>query len=96
MEQQIPIMGEARGLGLMLGFELVEDKKSLRPVSSQAMEEIFMDLLRSGVLVMFGSSGSGNSMRLYPPLNIDREIALNGIAIIKKVLLRQSARMGVA
>jgi 4-aminobutyrate aminotransferase-like enzyme len=96
MEQEIPIMGEARGLGLMLGFELVEDKKSLRPVSSQAMEEIFMDLLRSGVLVMFGSSGSGNSMRLYPPLNIDREIALNGIAIIKKVLLRQSKRMGVA
>jgi len=60
------------------------------------MEEIFMDLLRHGVLVMFGSSGSGNSMRLYPPLNIDRQTALNGIAILKQVLLRQSARMGVA
>lgn len=94
MEQEVPIMGEARGLGLMLGFELVEDKKSGRPVSSTAMEEIFMDLLRSGVLVMFGSSGSGNSMRLYPPLNIDPQIARNGIAIIKQVLLRQSARMG--
>ena len=89
-------MGEARGLGLMLGFELVSNKKTLAPVSSKQMEDIFMDLLRSGVLVMFGSSGSGNSMRLYPPLNIDREIALNGIAIIKKVLLRQSARMGAA
>jgi 4-aminobutyrate aminotransferase-like enzyme len=96
MEQQIPIMGEARGLGLMLGFELVEDKQSLKPVSSKQMEEIFMDLLRHGVLVMFGSSGSGNSMRLYPPLNIDREIALKGLEILKDVLLRQSAQMGAA
>ncbi len=96
MEQEVPIMGEARGRGLMLGFELVENKQTLAPVSSKQMEEIFMDLLNNGVLVMFGSSGSGNSMRLYPPLNIDREIALKGIAIIREVLLRQSARMGVA
>ena len=96
MEREIPIMGEARGRGLMLGFELVTDKKTFAPVGSKEMEEIFMDLLRNGVLVMFGSSGSGNSMRLYPPLNIDREVALKGISIIKDVLLRQSKRMGVA
>lgn len=90
MEQVVPIMGEARGQGLMLGFELVTDKRTLAPLVGQKMEDIFMDLLRHGVLVMFGSSGSGNSMRLYPPLNIDREIALNGIRIIEEVLLRHS------
>lgn len=96
MELEVPIMGEARGLGLMLGFELVADKKTLAPLVGQAMEDIFMDLLRHGVLVMFGSSGSGNSMRLYPPLAIDREIALNGIRIIKDVLMRQSKKLGLA
>lgn len=87
MEATIPIMGEARGRGLMLGFELVKDG---RPLVGKAMEDLFLDLLRHGVLVMFGSSGSGNSMRLYPPLNIDRAVAFHGLQIIEDVLKRHA------
>jgi 4-aminobutyrate aminotransferase-like enzyme len=50
------------------------------------LKKVFEALLREGVLVMLG----GNSFRLYPALNIDREIAIHGVQIIDRVLREQS------
>ncbi|MGA8312227.1 MAG: aminotransferase class III-fold pyridoxal phosphate-dependent enzyme [Terriglobales bacterium] len=69
MQKHNPLIGEVRGLGLMIGVELVKDEK-LSPATSEA-EGIRDGLLRQGVLVGVGGV-YGNVIRFQPPLIIAR------------------------
>ena len=64
------MIGEVRGLGLMIGVELVKDEK-LTPATSEA-DAIRDGLLRQGVLVGVGGV-YGNVIRFQPPLIISRQ-----------------------
>jgi 4-aminobutyrate aminotransferase / (S)-3-amino-2-methylpropionate transaminase / 5-aminovalerate transaminase len=70
LQKQNPLIGEVRGVGLMIGVELVRDEK-LTPATSEA-EAIRDALLRQGVLVGVGGV-HGNVIRFQPPLVIARE-----------------------
>jgi len=67
LQKQNPLIGEVRGLGLMIGVELVKDEK-LTPAASEA-EAIRESLLKQGVLVGLGGV-FGNVIRFQPPLII--------------------------
>ena len=71
-------MDEVRGKGLLLGFELVRDKKSRTPLPKSQCEQIFQLCLRRGLLTMSYSP----RVRINPPLVITREQALEGVAIL--------------
>ncbi len=70
LQKQNPIIGDVRGLGLMIGVELVKDEK-LTPGTSEA-EAIRDSLLRQGVLVGVGGV-YGNVIRFQPPLIITKQ-----------------------
>jgi len=70
LQKQNPLIGEVRGLGLMIGVELVKDEK-LTPAASEA-EAIRESLLKQGVLVGLGGV-FGNVIRFQPPLIITRQ-----------------------
>ena len=66
--------GEARGLGLMMGLEIIKDKKSKDP-SPELRDEIVKKCVKSHGLWVLGSGN--NSIRVLPPLNITtKEAAL--------------------
>jgi 4-aminobutyrate aminotransferase-like enzyme len=65
LQKHHPLIGEVRGLGLMIGVELVKDEK-LTPATTEA-EAIRDTLLRNGVLVGIGGI-LGNVIRFQPPL----------------------------
>jgi 4-aminobutyrate aminotransferase len=69
LQKQNPVIGEVRGLGLMIGVELVKDEK-LTPATAEA-EAIRDGLLSQGVLVGVGGV-YGNVIRFQPPLIITR------------------------
>jgi 4-aminobutyrate aminotransferase / (S)-3-amino-2-methylpropionate transaminase / 5-aminovalerate transaminase len=69
LQKQNLLIGEVRGLGLMIGVELVKDEK-LTPAASEA-EAIRDALFRQGVLVGVGGV-YGNVIRFQPPLIITR------------------------
>ena len=69
LQKQNPLIGEVRGLGLMIGVELVKDEK-LTPATSEA-DAVRESLLRQGVLVGVGGV-YGNVIRFQPPLIITR------------------------
>jgi 4-aminobutyrate aminotransferase-like enzyme len=69
LQKHNPLIGEVRGLGLMIGVELVKDEK-LTPATAEA-EAIRDGLLRQGVLVGVGGV-YGNVIRFQPPLIITR------------------------
>ena len=70
LQKNHPIIGDVRGLGLMIGVELVKDEK-LTPATTEA-EAIRDALLRNGVLVGVGGV-YGNVIRFQPPLIITRQ-----------------------
>ncbi|HEX4486294.1 MAG TPA: aspartate aminotransferase family protein [Terriglobales bacterium] len=70
MQKENSLIGEVRGLGLMIGVELVKDKK-LTPATAEA-EAIRASLLKQGVLAGVGGV-FGNVVRFQPPLVITRE-----------------------
>ena len=70
LQKQNSLIGEVRGLGLMIGVELVKDEK-LTPASIEA-EALRDALLRQGVLVGVGGV-YGNVIRFQPPLIITRQ-----------------------
>jgi 4-aminobutyrate aminotransferase len=83
LQKQNPLIGEVRGLGLMIGVELVKDEK-LTPAASEA-EAIRESLLKQGVLVGLGGV-FGNVIRFQPPLIITRQQIDQAIAAFATAL----------
>ena len=83
LQKQNSIIGEVRGLGLMIGVELVRDEK-LTPANSEA-EAIRDSLLRQAVLVGVGGV-YGNVVRFQPPLIITKEQINHAISAFSSAL----------
>jgi len=69
LKREQPMIGEVRGLGLMVGIELVTDEKRT-PATAEA-EAVRDHCLAAGVLVGVGGV-YGNVVRVQPPLVISR------------------------
>lgn len=73
LEEKSPWVGEVRGKGLMLGVELVKDKKTKEPASGELLK--VMDYAKEeGVLIGKGGM-AGNVIRIKPPLCVTKEDA---------------------
>jgi len=67
------LIGEVRGMGLMLGVELVRDRKTKEPANTEAAQ-IVENARAHGLLI--GKGGFyGNVLRIKPPMCITREDA---------------------
>lgn len=75
-------IGEVRGKGLIIGIELVKDKKTKEPLSDEVMLELLLDSSLRGLLIYTGR----NIIGLLPPLIIDQTIADEICAILEKVI----------
>jgi 4-aminobutyrate aminotransferase len=65
------VVGDVRGLGLMIGVEIVKDRAGKEP-APELRERILEEAFRRGLLLL----GCGkNTIRISPPLVIDREDA---------------------
>ena len=79
---RFPIVGDVRGLGLMLGFEIVKDQGS-RERAPELRNEIVQRAFERGLLVL----GAGqNSIRLAPPLTLTREQAAFALEALEDIL----------
>jgi alanine-glyoxylate transaminase/(R)-3-amino-2-methylpropionate-pyruvate transaminase len=73
LQERQPLIGEVRGMGLMLGIELVKDRKTKEPASAECSEVLEKSKNR-GLLI--GKGGLfGNTIRLKPPMCITKDDA---------------------
>jgi 4-aminobutyrate aminotransferase len=77
-----PMVGDVRGLGLMLAVEIVKDKAS-REWNPHLRDVIINECFQRGLLVL----GAGpSSIRLSPPLVLDEEQAAFGVRILSEAI----------
>ncbi len=84
IEAKYDIVGEARGLGLMIAVEIVTDKKSKKP-DTVAAKKVRKYAHQRGVMIEVGGHHN-NVARLLPPLVIPEDYLMKGIDIIESVI----------
>jgi 2,2-dialkylglycine decarboxylase (pyruvate) len=79
------IVGDVRGRGLLMGFELVEDRKTRAP-NRDAAAAVARHTLENGLILNVLRAGSANTIRLAPPLTVSRDEIDSGVAILDEAL----------
>jgi len=88
------IVGEVRGMGLIQGLELVEDRQSKVPATAQAA--MAMEVARQHGLIIGKGGTFGNVLRVTPPMNIARADVDQFIEVLDKALAAIGAMAGAA
>jgi 4-aminobutyrate aminotransferase-like enzyme len=87
LKDRYEIVGDVRGLGMMLGVEIVTDKasKTASPLHASAISEYCRD---NGMLLGHRPTGavSGNVLRILPPLILGREDSDLGVGILEAAI----------
>jgi alanine-glyoxylate transaminase/(R)-3-amino-2-methylpropionate-pyruvate transaminase len=80
------LIGDVRGMGLMLGVELVRDRGTKEPAKSETID-ILEATREMGVLI--GKGGlDGNVLRIKPPMCITAEDADFALDVIERAIVR--------
>jgi 4-aminobutyrate aminotransferase / (S)-3-amino-2-methylpropionate transaminase / 5-aminovalerate transaminase len=82
MQEKHPIIGDVRGKGLMMGVELVMDRKTKERPPKYITRALFDECLRRGVMSMCYS----HTIRINPPLVITKEQAEEGLSKLDEAL----------
>jgi alanine-glyoxylate transaminase/(R)-3-amino-2-methylpropionate-pyruvate transaminase len=73
LKEKHPLIGEVRGMGLMLGIELVRDRKTKEPANTEAAD--LMERCRTKGLLIGKGGLYGNTLRIKPPMCITKDDA---------------------
>jgi 4-aminobutyrate aminotransferase-like enzyme len=89
IEASSPIVGEVRGLGCLLGIELVKDKATKEPFDD-AGKLVYQKAFRKGLAWI----PAGHILRMSPPMIMDDAVALKGMAIIEESIYETQRELG--
>lgn len=84
-EGRFEIVGEARGMGLAIGVEIVKSKSTKEPAPDLAKAIVF-EAARRGLVLIAPIGLYGNVLRIAPPLVITEEEALEGLSRLESAL----------
>jgi alanine-glyoxylate transaminase / (R)-3-amino-2-methylpropionate-pyruvate transaminase len=86
LQERHSLVGEVRGMGLMLGVELVTDRATRAPATMETLE--VLEAAR-GMGVLIGKGGlDGNVLRIKPPLCITAEDVDFALDVLDRALSR--------
>lgn len=88
LQEKHALIGDVRGMGLMLGVEMVKDRTTKVPASAETIE-ILEQMKKRNVLI--GKGGLfGNTLRIKPPMCITKDDAQYLVAMLDEVLTEVS------
>jgi 4-aminobutyrate aminotransferase len=82
--QSFPFIGDIRQQGLLIGVDIVSDKKKRTPDKAMALKISWAAWERGLILITFGKNG--NVLRVAPPLNIPDELLDEALEIMNASL----------
>jgi 4-aminobutyrate aminotransferase-like enzyme len=78
LQEKYRFIGDVRGRGLMIGVEMVADRKTKEPLDKAITLALFHEALARGLVTMSYS----HTIRINPPLVISEDEALRGVDIL--------------
>ncbi|MBV7328156.1 aminotransferase class III-fold pyridoxal phosphate-dependent enzyme [Chloroflexi bacterium TSY] len=99
--EDLPIVGEIRGKGLLIGIEFVADKSTRAPfdpaqgVTAQIVDRAF----DKGVLIMPGAPGlidgvAGDHIAISPPFTVNEEEVQQTVDVLQEVIVDIASELG--
>lgn len=89
LQAESPIVGDVRGVGLMIAVEFIEPGTNKQP-NTEAVRRILQRALDGGLL-LYPCGHWTQTIRLIPPLTITREQVDEGLDIFRQAVLAESA-----
>jgi 4-aminobutyrate aminotransferase-like enzyme len=89
MEASYPIIGEVRGVGCLLGIELVKDKNTREPFE-EAGRRVYQKAFQKGLAWI----PAGHILRMSPPMIMEPDLALKGLALIEESIYDTQKELG--
>jgi len=81
MQERHAMIGHVDGKGLLIGVELVKDRKTKEPLDKKVCVRIFQECLKRGLISMVYSP----HFRINPALSMAREEAETSLGILDEV-----------
>ena len=85
MKKTYEIVGDVRGMGLVLGIEIVRDKKS-KEAAADLTKQIIDRAAQKGLILIAPIGFYGNVIRVAPPLMISEDLMMKGVEIIEECI----------
>jgi 4-aminobutyrate aminotransferase len=89
LQAETPIIGDVRGVGLMIAVEFVRPGTSKEP-GSEAARHILQRSLEAGLLT-YPCGHWSQTIRLIPPLTVTREQVQEGLDVFRRSVLAETA-----
>ena len=89
MQEKYAIIGEVRGLGCLLGIELVKDKATQEPFE-EAGQMVYQKAFAKGLAWI----PAGHILRMSPPMIMEDDVALKGLGIIEEAIAETQKELG--
>lgn len=86
MKESYEIVGDVRGIGLMIGMELVKNKKS-KEYAIKEREKIVTDCFNNGLLLL---SAGRSTIRIIPPITISSVNIEKGLDVLEEAIKNNS------
>jgi alanine-glyoxylate transaminase/(R)-3-amino-2-methylpropionate-pyruvate transaminase len=84
LQERSPLIGEVRGMGLMLGVELVRERETKDPATRETAE--VLERVREHGLLLGKGGIDGNVLRIKPPMCLTKDDADFLVACLDQVL----------
>jgi 4-aminobutyrate aminotransferase / (S)-3-amino-2-methylpropionate transaminase / 5-aminovalerate transaminase len=91
LQDKYRFIGDVRGRGLLIGVEMVADRKTKAPLDKTITRALFHEALERGLVTMSYS----NVIRINPPLVITEDEALRGVDILDQSFAAIARRFGL-
>ncbi|MHB1294606.1 MAG: aminotransferase class III-fold pyridoxal phosphate-dependent enzyme, partial [Anaerolineae bacterium] len=89
LQAESPIVGEVRGLGCLLGIELVKDKGTKEPFE-EAGKRAYQKAFHKGLAWV----PAGHILRMSPPLIMEDDVAMKGMDLIEEAIHETARELG--
>lgn len=93
-KERFEVVGDVRGIGAMMGLELVKTKKDKEPVPDLA-RSIQLNCFKHGLYILTAGAYN-NVIRLHPPLTITQPLLEKGLDILEAAIAEETKKAGLA
>ena len=84
LQSEVPLIGEVRGLGAMLAIELIRDRVTKEPATTETTAII--NAARDHGLLLLSAGTYGNVIRFHFPLTIQDDALDEGLSVLEQTM----------